>query len=45
MSRRVRHVHANDDEWVVVHRDPPSNDGGCGCIIAIVILIALLGGC
>ena len=44
MSRRVRHVHADSDEWIVVHRDPPS-DGGCGCIIAIIILVALLGGC
>ena len=48
MSRRIRHVHANDDEWVVVHRNRPSGgggDNGCGCIIAIIILVALLGGC
>lgn len=44
MSRRVRHIHADSDEWIVVHRDSPS-DGGCGCLIAIVLFVLLFGGC
>ena len=44
---RYRHVHADSDEWVAVHRNRPSRggDNGCGCIIAIIILAALLGRC
>lgn len=45
---RYRHVHADSDEWVVVHRNHPSGgggDNGCGCIIAIVVLALLMGGC
>ncbi len=29
VSRRTRHVHADHDEWIVVHRDS-SSSGGCG---------------
>lgn len=46
MSRNVRHINADDNEWVVVHRNRRSdNESGCGCIILIIILVALLGGC
>ena len=44
MSRRVRHVHARNGEWVVVHRDSPSDNSGCGCLVVIFIIL-LLGGC
>lgn len=36
MSRRVRHIHADDDEYIAVHRTRSSSgggDGGEGCVI------------
>lgn len=40
MPRRRRHIHARPDEWIVIHRDPPSGgDGtGCGCLILLILL-------
>lgn len=42
MSRKRRHIHAKPDEWIVVHRAPPSQDSsGCGCLILILIILFL----
>ena len=40
--RRVRHIHAHHDEWVVIHRTRPGNDGeGCGCLVLMLIVLLL----
>ncbi len=31
---RRRHIRADHDEWVVIHRDPPP-DNGCGCLVLL----------
>ena len=43
MSRRKRHIHAQHDEWVVVHRDPSPSGGGAGCLLLALVL--LIPGC
>ena len=45
MSRHVRHIHAGPNEWIAVHRDPPSGNGGNGYggYLGIIILIIILG--
>jgi len=37
---RVRHIHADPDEHIFVHRDhpPTGDDHGCGCLILLLIL-------
>ena len=43
IDMKYRHVRANSDEWIVVHRNRPSQDNdGCGWI-AIVIILAFIG--
>lgn len=42
---RITHVHADPDEWVVVHRDSSDGDGdgeGCLACLAIVGVLILL---
>jgi hypothetical protein len=52
MKQKIRHIHARNDEWVHVHRDPPSGGGGfdwiwklglgiAGFLIAIEIIKAI----
>jgi hypothetical protein len=41
MSRRIRHIHARNDEWVVVHRDKKSDIPGVGLAVIIILYILL----
>lgn len=46
--RRVRHVHARNDEWIRVHRNPRSGGGGddgCATVIGIIMIFSILGSC
>ncbi|MCC5848946.1 MAG: hypothetical protein JJU29_12740 [Verrucomicrobia bacterium] len=47
-KRKVRHVHARNDEWIRVHRDRPRSSGGddgCATIIGVAMIFMLLGSC
>lgn len=41
MSRRIRHIHARNDEWVVVHRDKKSDNSGVSLAVIIILYILL----
>lgn len=44
MSRRVRHIHADDDEYIAVHRTRSSSggdDSGVGCVTLCGVALAL----
>lgn len=48
MGRKVRHVHARDDEYIVVHRDDRSysgasySGGGTGAECVVIIIFACI---
>lgn len=48
MSRKVRHIYARPDEWIVVHRPKQSQSDAAGClgfVIIILVISAFLHSC
>lgn len=50
MSRRVRHIYADYNEYIAVHRTRRSSgdggsSGGCTTLIVIIIVLGLIGSC